>query len=476
MTFYFYDLETTGTNPRQGRVMQFAGQRADPNLKPIGNPHNFLIKLTPDVLPEPYAVLTHGISPQKTLEEGITEAEFLKIFDKEIAIAGTVFVGFNNIRFDDEFMRFMLWRNFYDAYEWQWKDGSSRWDLLDVVRMARALRPGGIVWPTSDGENKLEVLAELNGLTHVDAHDASSDVTALAELARLIKEKQPKLFDYLLNFRDKNKLRPFIKSSESFIYTSGRYPKELLHTTVAAYLAENDRESSAFVFDLRVDPVPFLSMDPKDLAESWRYKPWAEGEERPQRFPVKELAYNRCAAIAPTNVLDKETINRLQLDMEQIEKNRRVLTANEDFANKILEAWQILRPKIEPKKPAPISVDGSLYDGFISGADKVKQSAARAAKPEDLDEFAGKFDDQRLNILLPLYKARNFPESLDAKESAFWQKFCLKNLTAGGEKSQAAKFNRDIQKAASNPNLTKEQRYQLEELNLYAQSIAPIDQ
>src|SRR3990167_1828689 len=107
MTFYFYDLETSGFNPRAARIMQFAVQRTDLNLKPVGKPHNFYIKLTDDILPDPDAVLITGITPQKTRAEGITEAEFLKVFHKEIATDGTIFVGFNTVRFDDEFMRFM---------------------------------------------------------------------------------------------------------------------------------------------------------------------------------------------------------------------------------------------------------------------------------------------------------------------------------------------------------------------------------
>src|SRR5687768_13372564 len=146
-SFYFYDLETSGTNPREDRIMQFAGVRTDFDLNEIGEPDNFLIKLTDDILPDPGAILITGITPQQTLADGITEAEFLKILHEKISVPGTVFVGFNSVRFDDEFMRYLHYRNFYDPYEWQWVDARGRWDLLDVARMTRALRPEGIKWP-----------------------------------------------------------------------------------------------------------------------------------------------------------------------------------------------------------------------------------------------------------------------------------------------------------------------------------------
>src|SRR5476649_2439381 len=147
MNFYFYDLETSGFSPRLARIMQFAGQRTDMNLKPIGEPDNVLIKMSADILPEPDAVLVHGVTPQQAITDGLSEAEFLKYFHEHIATPDTIFVGYNNIRFDDDFMRFTNWRNFYDAYEWAWKDGRNRWDMLDVARMTRALRPDGIKWP-----------------------------------------------------------------------------------------------------------------------------------------------------------------------------------------------------------------------------------------------------------------------------------------------------------------------------------------
>src|SRR5476649_2087312 len=99
MNFYFYDLETSGFNPRGARIMQFAGQRTDMNLQPIGEPDNLLIKMTADILPEPDAVLIHGNTPQKTIAEGISEAEFAKYLATKVFTPDTIAVGFNNIRF-----------------------------------------------------------------------------------------------------------------------------------------------------------------------------------------------------------------------------------------------------------------------------------------------------------------------------------------------------------------------------------------
>jgi exodeoxyribonuclease-1 len=247
-SFYFYDLETSGISSRSARIMQFAGQRTDLDLKPIGEPETFYIKITPDVLPDPEAILLTGITPQKTLLDGITEAEFLKYFYDKIALPGTIFTGFNSIRFDDEFIRFLNYRNFWDAYEWQWQGSRSKWDILDVSRMTRALRPEGIEWPfDSDGKpsNKLELLAKINKLDHAQAHDAVSDVQATITLARLIKQKQPKLFDYLLGMRDKKRIEELVLKPQPFVYCSGRYSGEYLKTTLAITLTTHPTQKGA---------------------------------------------------------------------------------------------------------------------------------------------------------------------------------------------------------------------------------------
>src|SRR5262245_29811211 len=103
-SFFFYDLETSGFGPREARIMQFAGRRTDLELRPIGEPVNVLIKMTEDVLPDVDAVLLTGITPQTTIADGVTEAAFLRQFQDEIATPGTIFVGYNTVRFDDEFM------------------------------------------------------------------------------------------------------------------------------------------------------------------------------------------------------------------------------------------------------------------------------------------------------------------------------------------------------------------------------------
>lgn len=476
-TFYFYDLETSGFNPRSARIMQFAGQRTSLDLTPLGEPDNIIIKITPDILPDPDAVLVTGITPQQTIADGINESEFLKYFYQEIATPDTIFVGYNTVRFDDEFMRFTNYRNFYDAYEWQWQDGRSRWDILDVVRMTRALRPDGIKWPVdSEGKavNKLELIASINKLEHEKAHDALSDVYATIGVAKLIYQKQPKLFEYLLKVRDKKEVEKLVAQPEPFVYTSGRFSAEYQKTTIAITVAQHPtQKGSVYVYDLRHDPTPFKDMSSAQLAELLQKFKYEEGE---LRLPVKQLQFNKCPAVAPLAVLTPDDKQRLLIDPTTIKHNLESLLAMGDFSDRLQDAVRISENNRQAAFVVDKSdVDARLYDGFFNDNDRTKMRVVRAADENGLADLHLDFADERLAKLLLLYKARQFPKSLSEDEQIAWQEYRTARLLDGDQQSRFAKYFSRIAELSADTTLTPQKLYLLEELKLYGESIMPYD-
>lgn len=477
-SLFFYDLETSGIDPRKSRVMQFAGQRTDLDLKPIGEPFNILVKLCEDVLPNPDAVLLTGITPQKTLVEGVTEAEFCKIFAEEIVQPGTCFLGYNSVRFDDEFMRFLLYRNFYDPYAWQWKDNCSRWDLLDVVRMTRALRPEGITWPVDDkgaATNRLELLTSANELLHEAAHDALSDVMATIAIAKLIHSKQPKLFNYLYSMRQKKEVSKLVLAGKPFVYSSGRYPNDFDKSAIVVNLGVHPTSQGALVYDLRHDPTPFIAMSVDELVEAWRYTT----DKEAIRLPVKGLQFNRCPAVAPLGVLDDDSKDRMKIDLAVIEKHLALLKAGTGFYDRIAEATGIMnierdkRIAMKFKSPAtPHNPDEQLYDKFVPDTDRATANSLLKAKPTDISQFTSKFSDERLKHIVPLYKARNFPQHLTDEERAAWEDHRQQVLVGGGASSALAQFGVRLQELGQETT-DEHKQYLLEELRLYAESILP---
>ena len=475
-SFFFYDLETSGLMPREDRIMQFAGQRVTMDLQPVGEPVNVLIKMTDDALPSPGAIKVTGITPQQTLMDGISEAEFCKFADEEIFVPGTIAVGYNTVRFDDEFMRACLWRNFYDPYEWEWKEGRSRWDMLDVVRLTRALRPEGINWPFRDDgapTNRLELLTKLNGLEHAHAHDALSDVYATIAVARMIREKQPKLFEYLLKMRGKNEVKKLVnlENKKPFVYASGRYANEFNKATVAFPIAPG-RNGNVLVFDLRyslerVLAEPIFSEAGLEFSSTSYAGPQAEpplrGEPvravrnirvensnhfklpkkqvsatRSSFFPiVKELCYNKCPAVAPMSVLEVDDgWGKIGLDKETVKKNLDTLLEHPEFAEQMRSEYEN-RPEFPPAREP----EAAIYDGFLNDKDRVKVTAVRNADADRLADFHPIFDDERLPELLLHYKGRNFPQTLSEAEMAKWEEYRQERL-----KWQAPKFLAELEK------------------------------
>lgn len=437
-TFFFYDLETSGLNPREDRIMQFAGQRTDSDLNPLGDPVNILVKITDDALPSPGAINVTKITPQDTLRDGITEAEFCRFVTEEVFTPNTIILGYNTVRFDDEFMRAILWRNFYDPYEWQWRDGRSRWDLLDVVRLTRALRPEGIEWPfREDGAptNRLELITKLNGVKHEHAHDALSDVYATIAVAKLIKSHQPDLFSYLLKLRNKNAIKNLVNlaSPKPFVYASGRFSNEFNKTTVAYPLAPA-KNGNLLVLDLRFDPT---TIDPENA------------------FPkVKEFCFNKCPAVAPLGVLEKnDGWSKIGLTSEAIKHNLSILKSHPEFAEKMRtlhENRSDFPPASEP--------EAALYDGFLNDPDRIKVSAVRNADISRLADFHPDFTDERLPELLLHYKGHNYPSTLSEKEAAAYESYRQNRLA-----KKAPEFIKEL-------DLVKDP-FLKEELLLYLQSL-----
>lgn len=466
-TFFFYDLETSGLSARDDRIMQFAGQRTDLELNPIGESYNLLVRLNDDTLPSPDAVMVTGITPQSTLADGLTEAELADLLVKEVFAPDTITVGFNNIRFDDEFIRHLFWRTFRDPYEWCWKDGCSRWDVLDVIRMTRALRPEGIEWPVDEEgkpTNRLELITKANGIGHDNAHDALSDVTALIDVTKLLMQKQPKLFDYLLSIRDKKSVQKLVNldNKQPFVYTSGRYDAQFNKTTVAFPLT-GGANGNVVVYDLRHDPADFVDLTEVELSKRM-YASW--DERKADGFvplPAKMLQYNRCPTVAPLGVLEQaDGWKKIGLTLEVVEKHKAALLARPDFAERI-------RSLIEkkPEYPAQKDAEGRLYDGFIDGPDKIRIEAVRNADAKTLADFHPNFDDDRLDDLLLRYKARNYPSTLSEDEVRRWESWRSERLT-----TQLPAYLSSLQRLAATADDSK--RFVLEELQLWAEAIVPV--
>lgn len=429
-TFYWYDLETFGKDPKTSRIAQFAGLRTDENLNPIGKPLVEYCQPAGDFLPEPEACLITGITPQKAARQGLPEHEFIRRIHAEFSQPNTCVLGFNSIRFDDEFMRYALYRNFYDPYAREWQNGSSRWDIIDMVRLTRALRPEGIEWPVLDDgtpSNKLELITEANGISHEQAHDAMSDVYATIAVAKLIKEKQPRLWDYCYNNRDKRKLAAQLQVSamEPVIHVSGMFGLERHALAIIVPVALHpSNNNGVIVYDLAEDPTELIGLSAEEIAERvfTRREDLADGVKR---VPLKTIHLNKAPIIAPLKTLSAEAAARLGIDVQQQLAHIEPLRQAADLQQRIRTAFaeQQFEPLSDP--------DQALYSGFLNNGDKHLMQQVREANGEQLAGAALPFNDSRLPELLFRYRARNFPQTLEIDEQQRWAELCREHIHDG---------------------------------------------
>jgi exodeoxyribonuclease I len=467
-TLYWHDYETWGEVPAKDRPSQFAGIRTDEDLNVIGAPLVTYCKPTDDILPKPEACLVTGITPQKALAEGLSEPDFIAAIHAELSIPGTCGVGYNTLRFDDEVTRYCLYRNFFDPYEREWRNGNSRWDIIDMVRLTRALRPEGIEWPNhEDGKPsfKLEHLTVANGIGHEAAHDALSDVHATIAVAKLIKDKQPALYDHIYQLRSKKNVAALIDlvNRKPLLHISSMFPAENGCAAIVAPLAMHPvNKNAVIVCNLSVDPTPLINLSAEDIAEKLytRTEDLAEGEAR---LPLKLIHLNKCPVLTTVKLLDDAAAQRLAIDKTLCEQHWRILS-QVDLTQKLQQVYASSNFKASPDP------EQQLYDGFLKDADKRTSEQVRRASAEQMTSQNFVFEDPRLTTLYFRYRARYFPQTLSAAEQEQWQQWRREWLTnpEAGAGITLTELSERLESIRQQRELSADQQQVLLDLEAYA--------
>lgn len=426
-TFLWHDYETFGIDTRRDRPAQFASVRTDAQLNEIGEPLMLYCQPSNDYLPDPASCLITGITPQIAWQRGVNEREFANRIEAEMAQPGTISVGYNSIRFDDEVTRFLFWRNLMDPYAREWQNQCGRWDLMDVVRMVFALRPDGITWPTKDDgvtpSFKLEDLTRANGLAHEAAHDALSDVRATIALARLVRQHQPKLFDFALALHKKDRVAAELHlpataaHARPFLHVSGMFGAERGCLAVMWPLASHPtNKNEIIVWDLAQDPSELATLS----AEQLRLRMFTRSADLPegvQRLPIKTIHLNKSPmVVSQLKTLTPAMAQRWQMDMDAALAHAAIARDLPDMS----ALWQAVFAR-QPEPGAPVDPEQDLYAGFVSNGDRHRLNELRAMGGAQLAQAKTSFDDPRLTELLWRYRARNFADSLSPEEQARWE-------------------------------------------------------
>lgn len=420
-SFLWYDFETFGTRPQKDLPCQFAAIRTDADLNIIGKPINIMSAIANDYLPHPEACLITGITPQQTLRDGTNEADFAKRIYEEMATPNTCSVGFNSIRFDDEVARYLFYRNFYDPYSREWRNGNSRWDIIDLARACYALRPEGINWPTKDDGSpsfKLEDLAKANNITHENAHDALSDVYATIGLAKLIKQKQPKLFNYAYSLRSKHAVSQQIDLTKPsvILHVSSKLPASQGCCTWVMPIAKHPTNPNAVIAIDLSKPIDSLLNDDVEEIQRKLYAKQDElnGEARPG---LKLLHINKSPFVTTAKAMTEENALRLGLDRDTCLEHYRILSQQSNLALKLSNLYEATEFDEE------LDIDYALYSGgFLNKEERLWCDRVITTDADNLAALSDDIQHPGLKSLLFRYRARNYPQTLTHEEMMRWQR------------------------------------------------------
>lgn len=456
-TFLWYDLETFGLNPRYDRIAQAAAIRTDMDLNIIGEPILIYSRLSPDYLPTPGSCLVTGLTPQEVNSKGIPECEMIEKMRNEMMVPDTITVGYNSIKFDDECIRSTLYRNLYDPYEREYMNHCSRWDIINLVRATRDLRPDGINFSTLNPETgtvsfKLTDLTAENNIDQEGAHDALVDVYATINIARLIKEKQPSLWKYALNNRGKIQVSQKINlfTHEPFLYTSAQFASEKGNTRPMLPLFMPDKGSEVYCFDLTMP-----------IAESPSLDDW-------ENSGIVKVNIKKCPFVAPLNTLDKKSEERLGFTKDYVISK----------AHEVLESGKydtdVLKSEVKPFEKKEEDPDLSIYSDFITEHDKNLLKTIMTLSPEaQLKSGEHLFDNDKYHKLLWRRVARNYPRKLSDKDLEKWRNFCALRLLnpPTPEALSMEKYKRNIEELLNSLDTTGEEKKILLKLREYGEKL-----
>jgi exodeoxyribonuclease-1 len=457
----WYDLETFGLDSHYDRIAQFAAIRTDLELNQIGSEILLYCKLSSDYLPDPLACLVTGITPYIVNEKGLKEIEFIKKIRDEFSTPNTVVTGYNSINFDDEFIRNALYRNLFDPYEREYKNGCSRWDIINLVRAAYDLRPDGIKWPAKKENGnpsfKLTDITEANNIEQIGAHDALVDVRATIEVAKLIKTKQPLLYKWSFEHRKKQLMKNLLKApfGEPVLHTHPKYTSKNGCTSIVMPITFDIINSNNVIcFNLKEDITPLLEADEENIL-------YTHG--------LVNIAYNKCAFVSPLSILKPDLEKRLNIDKQEALSRAQLLKNHPEIIMKIRKALSSQDIK------GVDDTDFQLYNGFFKDEDNKRFRLIHdASAKEKLGlSTALKFDDPRAKELVYRHVLRNYLEYQSDQVKEEWKSFCSHRIVSPPGKIMVNLdfYNRKIKEKLSLDTTSEREREILNQLLQYGEEL-----
>ena len=467
-SFLFMDYETFNSTPRGGKASQFAGIRTDADLNILPNRAlNIFCEQSPDNIPSPIAAMITGITPQKIkrIKSGIehppkgnveanvevlNEYRFTKRILDEMKVPHTCTLGYNSIRFDDEFTRNLAYRNLFDPYEREYANHNSRFDVYHLVLATYVMRPHLLTFPDAKNREtgeadihprtgkpmpsfRLEELSKANGAEHAHAHDAFSDVEATIFILKKIKDGDPAFFDFVFSLRDKSVFSTYLhgiiqslgQTKKPFFHISSNYGKENDILGVVYPIMDHPTQTNTKIYcDLRKDVSPLIELDANGIKERLFSKTADLKEQGLQRLGLTTIKANQCEVIADLNE-NGALLETFSIDKKALRENLDLMRTNEaSIKEKLKEVYA------NDHEPTEQDSDLMIYSGgFFSKQEKDEMTRFHGfVQRGNLSDYFCSLPMSRLPEMVFKIKARNFPELLTDEEKERWKAYAAKRL------------------------------------------------
>lgn len=411
-TYLFYDLETTGLQASFDQILQFAAIRTDLELNELERTE-IRVALNPDVIPSPYAVITHRIG-MKQMRQGDNELEALQSIHKIMNTPGTISLGYNTLGFDDEFLRFSFFRNLLTPYTHQYANHCKRMDILPMTTMYYLYHPEVLQWPSQDGKVslKLENINQCNQLAEGSSHDAMVDVEVTLALARRLQQNAS-MWEYLTGFFDKNTdtsrslslpthLTINAKSYNEAIITHNKLGYNNQFQAPVLHLGQHTHYKNQSLW---------LRLDTTDLTQTTE-----------ENFKEKAFVIRKKTAESQFILPMKQRFSqRLSEERRQVvEKNKVWLQQNPDIFESIVKYHK----NFTYPEANNMDIDASLYtQGFPSKEETALYQKFHTATLDNKNNLIDKITPPRRQQQALRIMARNYPNTLNDSQKEEFQQY-----------------------------------------------------
>ena len=454
----FYDLETTGRSVYWDQIIQIAAICTDENLN-ILDEINLIGKLNSFAVPDPEALLVNKIPIDSIYKSNFSNYHLIsEIAQKFSEWSPAVFIGYNSIKFDEEVIRNAFFKNLFDPYLTV-KNNNTRVDLLDITRIANYFYPDKIkslLNKKGSSIMKLESIAHTNGIKNFTAHDAMGDTYASLELAKLIKNKIPELWDKSISQSNKVQLEESI-ASKPFCHLESFFGKSKLFCL--SFVGFHPKYKWALCFDLFEDPKKILNMNRSEI--------YAFLENSPKK--IRKIKLNKSPILLDINI--KNTLDEYNVISDNVLLERHnFISNNQEFKNKVLSCYNNI---ISDESQLDIYAEESIYKKFISNSDSFLIKEFQKADWKNKLIIMQKFKDERLKYFAEILIFEERPDLLERENFNKVKEYLKKRIMSTNKEKWLTIYDayRKIDDLRVKYDNNKENLFILEDVNKYIENL-----